>query len=98
MSASLPLVQPLDPPPDVAETLCRFADWPNAILFDSASRRPELGRYSFLAADPFAFEKLASVPFGSDPLARISELSRRYAAESVPELPPFQAGAASLLS
>ncbi len=98
MSASLPLVQPLDPLPDVAETLSRFTDWPNVILFDSASRRPELGRYSFLTADPFAFEKLASVPFGSDPLARLSELSQRCAAESVPELPPFQAGAAGLLS
>ena len=31
----LPLVQPLDPPPDVAETLSRFAGWPNVVLFDS---------------------------------------------------------------
>ena len=48
---TLPLIQPLDPPPDVGETLRRFADWPNVVLFDSASRRAELGRYSFLAAD-----------------------------------------------
>ncbi len=95
---SLPLIHPLDPPPDVAETLRRFADWPNVVLFDSASRRPELGRYSFLAADPFEFEELASVPFGVDPFARLREWSQRFASESVPNLPPFQGGAAGLLS
>ena len=95
---SLPLIQSLDPPPDVAETLRRFADWPNVVLFDSASRRPELGRYSFLAADPFEFEELASVPFGVDPFARLREWSQRFASETVPGLPPFQGGAAGLLS
>lgn len=95
---SLPLIQPLDPPPDVAETLRRFADWPNVVLFDSASRRPELGRYSFLAADPFEFEELSSVPFGVDPFARLREWSQRFQCESVPALPPFQGGAAGLLS
>ena len=95
---SLPLIQPLDPPPDVAETLRRFADWQNVVLFDSASRRPELGRYSFLAADPFEFEELASVPFGVDPFARLREWSRRFTSETVPNLPPFQGGAAGLLS
>jgi para-aminobenzoate synthetase component 1 len=95
---SLPLIQPLDPPPDVGETLRRFADWPNVLLFDSASRRPELGRYSFLTADPFEFEECSSVPFGTDPFARMRDWSRRFPSDSVPELPPFQGGAAGLLS
>lgn len=95
---SLPLIQPLDPPPDVEETLRQFADWPDVVLFDSASRRPELGHYSFLAADPFEFEELPTVPFGTDPFARLREWSRRYSCESIPELPPFQGGAAGLLS
>ena len=95
---SLPLIHPLDPPPDVAETLRCFADWQNVVLFDSASRRPELGRYSFLAADPFEFEELASVPFGVDPFARLREWSQRFVSETVPGLPPFQGGAAGLLS
>jgi para-aminobenzoate synthetase component 1 len=94
----LPLIQPLNPPPDVAETLRRFADWPNVVLFDSASRRPELGRYSFLAADPFEFEELANVPFGVDPFARLREWSQRFVRETLPGLPPFQGGAAGLLS
>ncbi|RLT12386.1 MAG: anthranilate synthase component I family protein [Planctomycetota bacterium] len=95
---SFPLIQPLNPPPDVAETLRRFADWPNVVLFDSASRRPELGRYSFLAADPFEFQELSSVPFGVDPFAQLREWSQRFAAATVPELPPFQGGAAGFLS
>ena len=68
------------------------------MLFDSASRRPKLGRYSFLAADPFEFEKLTSVSFGVDPFARLREWSQRFASETVPGLPPFQGGAAGLLS
>ena len=95
---TLPLIQPLDPPPDVGETLRRFADWPNVVLFDSASRRAELGRYSFLAADPFEFEELSSVPFGTDPFARLREWSRRFVEVTVRDLPPFQGGAAGLLS
>ncbi len=97
-SMSLPLIHSLDPPPDVAETLRRFADWPNVVLFDSASRRPTLGRYSFLAADPFEFEELASVPFGFDPFARLRQWSQRFSSETLPNLPPFQGGAAGLLS
>ena len=95
---SLPLIHKLEPPPDVSETLRRFADWPNVVLFDSASRRPELGRYSFLAADPFEFEELSSVPFGVDPFARLREWTQRFTSEAVPNLPPFQGGAAGLLS
>jgi len=95
---SLPLIQSLDPPPDVAETLRRFADWPDIVLFDSASRRPNLGRYSFLAADPFEFEELASTPFGVDPFARLRQWSQRFSSESLPNMPPFQGGAAGLLS
>lgn len=95
---SFPLIQPLHPPPDVGKTLRRFADWPNVVLFDSASRRPGLGRYSFLAADPFEFEELSSVPLGTDPFARLREWSRRFVAEPLTALPPFQGGAAGLLS
>jgi para-aminobenzoate synthetase component 1 len=95
---SLPLIQPLAPCPDVAATLRRFADWPNVLLFDSASRRPELGRFSFLAADPFEFEELPSVSFGTDPFARLRDWSRRFKSDAVPDLPPFQGGAAGLLS
>lgn len=95
---TLPLVQELESLPDVAETLRRFADWSNCVLFDSASQRPELGRYSFLTADPFEFEERQSVAFGVDPFERLRGWSLRFQAETVPGLPPFQGGVAGLLS
>lgn len=98
MPAPLPLVHELHPPPDVADALCRFADWPNVVLFDSASRRPELGRFSFLTADPIEFEELATVQYGTDPFARLRTLSQRFSAATVPDLPLFQGGVAGLLS
>ncbi len=94
----LSLIQELDVLPDVAETLRRFADWPSCVLFDSASQRPELGRYSFLTADPFEFEERQSVAFGVDPFERLRAWSQRFQAETVSGLPPFQGGVAGLLS
>lgn len=94
----LPLIQLLDPPPDVAESLCRFASWPNVVLFDSASRRPQLGRYSFLTADPFEFQELTQVTCGTDPFTRLRGWSRQFPSVTVPDLPPFQGGAAGLMS
>lgn len=98
MPVTCPLIEELVPPPDVGETLVRFADWPNVVLFDSASQRPELGRYSFLTADPFEFEMLDCVEFGADPFARCREWSRRFASSTMSNLPPFQGGIAGLLS
>lgn len=46
----------LSPAPDIAAALRRFANLPHSVLLDSAMRHPELGRYSFLSADPIDFE------------------------------------------
>lgn len=116
-----PLVEELSPAPGVAETLRRFADWPGVILLDSTLRRDGVGRYSFLAADPFHRELLEKIAdcqaeisnrkseFSnfeseisgfkySDPLRPLRELLARFPADSVSDLPPFQGGAAGLLS
>ncbi len=95
---ALPLIEPLEPVPDVGKTLRRFADWPDVVLFDSASQRPELGRYSFLAADPFEFVERSRVLCGENPFARLSEMSARYRTERAAGLPPFQGGAAGMLA
>ena len=78
----------------------RLAHRPHALFLDSALRDPELGRYSFLAADPFDF---LSVPVGrqrsadgADPLALLASRLAPWQAETVPGLPPFQGGAAGL--
>ena len=91
-----PLVEELAPLPDAEEVFLRMAGGPHCLFLDSALRHPVLGRYSFAAADPFDYLEMPSQ--GTDAL---EELARRMAglkAERVAGLPPFQGGAAGLLS
>jgi para-aminobenzoate synthetase component 1 len=93
---ALPLVVELRPVPDVETALVCLANQPYSLLLDSALRDPRLGRYSFLMADPFEF---LTVPAdGSDGLALLESRLRPLSAATRPELPPFQGGAAGLLS
>jgi para-aminobenzoate synthetase component 1 len=79
---------------------------PHLVFFDSASGHPGLGRYSFLAADPFdwiqAFGRsvrtggMDPVVRQADPFAVLSERLARYHVEPDPKLPPFQGGVAGL--
>ena len=92
----VPLVEELTPAPEAEEVFLRMAGLPCCLFLDSALRHPSLGRYSFLAADPFDF---VAVPAdGSDALALLAERMRHFAAATVPGLPPFQGGAAGLFS
>lgn len=68
---------------------------PHAVFFDSAMRHATLGRYSFLAADPFVW--LAFPADGGDALGHLASALANYKAETVAGLPPFQGGAAGLL-
>jgi para-aminobenzoate synthetase component I len=98
MSAStdLPLVVELRPPPDVEAALVRLAGQPHCLLLDSALRDPRLGRHSFLTADPFDF---FTVPAdGTDGLAVLTKKLRQFNSAHRDDLPPFQGGAAGLLS
>ena len=92
----LPLVEELASPPDVEEAFRRLAGLPHCLFLDSAMRDPTLGRYSFLAADPFDYFELP--PHGPDALAELARRMGSHTALSVPGLPPFQGGAAGLLS
>ena len=92
----LPLVERLSPAPDVEQVFTRLASRPHCLFLDSALRRPQLGRYSFLCADPFAWIERPSEPGGS-----LNELETRLAsmrATAVPGLPPFQGGAGGLFA
>ncbi len=60
--------------------------------------RAGVGRYSFLTANPFETIQISRVEYGSDPLAAVRSLLNRYPAETLPDLPPFQGGAAGVLS
>lgn len=92
----LPLVVELRPPPDVESALVSLAALPHSLFLDSAMREPRLGRYSFLMADPFDF--FTVLADGTDGLSLLEGRLRPWKTSTRPELPPFQGGAAGLLS
>ncbi|MBS0207322.1 MAG: anthranilate synthase component I family protein [Planctomycetes bacterium] len=93
--AGAPLVMELSPAPDTEAAFQRFAALPHCVFFDSARRDTQLGRYSFLAADPYEFieahEAATAWPCWQTTLDA-------WRAETVPGLPPFQGGLAGLVS
>src|SRR6478752_2964481 len=93
---ALPLAVELRPPPDVESALLRLALRPHCLLLDSALRDPRLGRYSFLTADPFEYFTIPAD--GTDGLSFLAAQLRSWPAVTRPDLPPFQGGAAGLLS
>ncbi len=93
MSICLPLVEELPIAPDLEAAFLRLSRLPHVLFLDSALRDPQLGRYSFLSADPFAF---CESPAQGDPFARLQLQLAPFRSEAVPDLPPFQGGAAGL--
>jgi para-aminobenzoate synthetase component 1 len=107
-----PLVDNLGTAGDPIEVAARFLDLPYLLLLDSAtgaslaSDGHQLGRYSFLTADPARVVRSKGrrteiggpgqpwTPIDADPLLHLRELLAPFAAEPVSGLPPFQGGAA----
>jgi len=107
VSYAVPLVHELVPAPDPLATCARFQDVPFVTLLDSAppSDHEHLGRYSFLAADPFTAVRSKGqltqqlvegkwIRVGADPLSQVRSLLAPHATAPAPGLPPFQGGAA----
>ena len=92
----LPLVETISPAPDPEEVLLRCADLPHCLFLDSALRHERLGRYSFIAADPFVFLEVPVA--GAGGLERLGERLAGMESPTVPGLPPFQGGAAGLFA
>src|SRR4051812_49807593 len=92
----LPLAVELRPPPDVESALVALAAQPHSLLLDSALRDPRLGRYSFLTADPFEYFTIPAD--GTDGLSFLAAQLHSWSTVTRPDLPPFQGGAAGLLS
>lgn len=92
----LPLIEPLDAAPGPEVAFERLANIPHCIFLDSALRHSQLGRYSYLSADPFHFFEVEG--HADDPLGTVAELLDKYKTMRVPDVPPFQGGAAGLLS
>lgn len=96
MSEFHPYVQELPRPPEPEAAFLAFAARPHCVFLDSALRQAELGRYSFLAADPFDF---ITVPAdGTDALSHLAGRLAHFHADTQLDLPPFQGGAAGLFS
>jgi para-aminobenzoate synthetase component 1 len=96
MTVTLPLIHELSPAPDVLEALEAFGDLSGLVLLDSALVREPVGRYSFLAADPFDVVIRPRTELGDDPLAPLRAKLAPLQSDRVGDLPPFQGGAAGM--
>src|SRR5450631_252130 len=80
-------------PADAAQAL---RDLPFMTFLDSSMADRKLGRYSFIAADPF--ERITADIAGEGWVARLKSRLAAYRTVSLPGLPPFQGGAAGVFS
>ena len=85
---SLPLIEELAPAPQAEDVFGRMAGLPHCLFLDSALAHPTLGRYSFVAADPFDFVQFPAD--GSDALKALAERLGRFTATSEPGCRPFR--------
>ena len=113
MSGAGPIVERLEHPCDPAAAAAAMLDLPYPIFLDSAAgssggEHHQLGRYSFVSADPVLVvrSKGPVTEVGEagtwrsvegDALDAVRAVLQRWAAPSVPELPPFQGGAAGYI-
>ncbi len=90
------VVRELVPAPDPADVFRRLSALPHCVFFDSALPAPHVGRYSFIAADPFYW--MVANPDDASLLQPLSARMHRWQAPTLTDLPPFQGGAAGLFS
>lgn len=92
--AGLPLVEQLDSSLSPELVFRRLSGLPHLVFFDSAMRHRQLGRYSFITADPV---KWISIPAdGSDALSLMATEVAGLPRDFRLDLPPFQGGWAGL--
>ena len=81
---------------DPADTAQALRDLPFLTFLDSSMVDRKLGRYSFIAADPFA--RIVVDGAGDGWVSRLKSRLEAYRTAPLPGLPPFQGGAAGLFS
>lgn len=100
----IPFVEELPRGLQAVDAFQRLAGEPGVIFLESASTDAELGRYSFVACDPFQVVRLehdapvldAAHTSVEDGFSKLQAALAPFAAETLAELPPFQGGAAGL--
>jgi para-aminobenzoate synthetase component 1 len=108
---STPLIEELIPIPDPVESCARFRGLPYLLFLDSARDAAQLGRYSFLSADPALVvhgkgarasvldtRTGADTPLDSHALAGVREMLAPHLTDAIDGLPPFQGGAAGYVA
>ncbi|MCA8998621.1 MAG: aminodeoxychorismate synthase component I [Planctomycetaceae bacterium] len=98
MTGRKPFVRELTSVPSRSGALAALANWPNVLLLESVLQRGELGRYSFLMANPVHTFVCQTPVYGADPFREIRDQMAERRVETIPDLPPFQGGVAGLLS
>lgn len=93
-STEFPLAAALPQKCTPVEAFLKLAHLPHVIFLDSSAEHPRLGRYSFVAADPFEwFQEALPQP---NSLTSLEGLWAHFSAEHRADLPPFQGGLAGL--
>jgi para-aminobenzoate synthetase component 1 len=92
------------PTTDMPALAERLLGLPHVVFLDSAMPHAGLGRYSYLAADPYAVldvrdgkATFAGKPVDWDPLTALGRALEANRAPALPDLPPFQGGAAGFI-
>jgi para-aminobenzoate synthetase component I len=88
------IARELSPAPSVLDVFAATEGQPYRLLLDSARDPERLGRYSFVAANPVVVVRSKG---RRDALERVRSLLTPFAAEPIPDLPPFQCGAAGYI-
>jgi para-aminobenzoate synthetase component 1 len=100
----IPLVEEFTPWLDPWDVCRRLAHLPHLLFLETAASYPTRGRYSFVTADPFHWLSVRRgriVEGGEtkrlvDAFTVLEERLKQWHVETVPDLPPFQGGAAGL--
>lgn len=91
---NLPLVEPLPAGVTAVAAFRRLSERPSCLFLDSALPHATLGRYSFVAVDPY--KQIRCERDAADAWERIQQELNRCPAPDREDLPPFQGGAAGL--
>ena len=91
----LPLVEQLPAGMTAVEVFRALRSQSHCVFFDSAMPHESLGRYSFVACDPFDWLEVPAD--GSDALTELATHLQQWTTPTREGLPPFQGGAAGLL-
>jgi para-aminobenzoate synthetase component 1 len=100
VSKCLPVVEELLPLADVESVFLQLSKQPHCLFLDSAKQQDELGRYSFITADPFDYLEITSHTENEiDGLQQHwNRLLQDLEIQTIDELPPFQGGVAGMFS